>query len=214
MKLKKENILLYVVTDRTWLGQNKLRDQVEEIIKSGATLLQVREKDLSFEEFVAEAKQIKNITERYGIPLIINDRIDVAIAVDADGVHLGQEDEDIKKAKEIFGADKIIGISAHNVEEALKAQNNGADYIGVGAVFSTSTKKDANTVAYETLQDICRAVTLPIVAIGGITEDNILNLSGSGVDGVAVISAIFASENVGKATDKMLGLAKKMISGR
>ncbi len=212
MLFTKEHMLLYAVTDRSWLGEKRLIDQVEEVLKAGATLIQLREKDLSYEEFVSEAIQIKAITDYYHIPLIINDRIDVAIAADADGVHLGQDDDNVQKAREILGSDKIIGISAHTVREALDAEKYGADYIGVGAVFGTTTKKDAGIVTFETLKDICKAVTIPVVAIGGITGDNIMKLAGSGVAGVAVISALFASKDPGKATKKMYKMAAEMVA--
>jgi thiamine-phosphate pyrophosphorylase len=211
MQIRKEDLRLYVVTDRTWLGERSLASQVEKILGVGATLLQLREKDMPYDEFVNEAKEIKRITDRYHIPLIINDCIDVAVSVDADGVHLGQEDEQLQSAREILGEDKIIGISVHTVEEAITAQNYGADYIGVGAVFNTSTKKDAGALSFDTLTNICKAVTLPVVAIGGITRDNIMKLSGSGIDGVAVISAIFAQRDISSATKEMLTLANKMI---
>jgi thiamine-phosphate pyrophosphorylase len=210
MKLKKEDMLLYIVTDRSWLGEVSLADQVEVILKAGATCLQLREKDLPFEDFVSEAKKIKNITDQYRIPFVINDNVDVAIAVDADGVHLGQGDEGIEEVRKRLGTDKIIGLSAHNVEEALNAEKSGADYIGVGATFTTTTKKDANSVPLEILSDICQAVRVPIVAIGGISKNNIMQLAGTGVDGVAVISAIFAQPDLGAATRELLDLAKRM----
>lgn len=212
MLFTREHMLLYAVTDRSWLGDRRLTDQVEEILKAGATLLQLREKELSFDEFVTEAKQMKKITERYQIPLIINDSIDVAVAAGADGVHLGQGDDNILKAREILGRKKIIGISAHTVEEAMDAQNNGADYLGVGAVFGTATKKDAGIVTYEILKEICEAVTIPVVAIGGINSDNIMKLAGSGVAGVAVISALFAGKEPARETKKLQELAKNMVS--
>ncbi len=210
MQIKKEDMLLYVVTDRTWLGDNTLAKQVKETLISGATMIQMREKEISFEEFEAEAKEIIKLTKHYKVPFIINDRIDVAIAVDADGVHLGQGDEGIKATREKLGYDKIIGLSAHSVKEALAAQESGADYIGVGAVFNTNTKSDANTINIDTLKEICNSVSIPVVAIGGISKDNISKLYGTGVDGVAVISAIFAQSNIMKATEDMLELVNKL----
>lgn len=209
--MRKEDLLLYAITDRTWQGSSKLSEQIEAVLKGGATLLQLREKELSYEQFITEAKEVRKITLRYQIPLIINDRIDVAAAVDADGVHLGQDDDTLMTAREILGSDKIIGISAHTVEEAISAQRYGADYIGAGAVFGTATKKDANPLKLDILSQICDAVTIPVVAIGGITRDNIMSLAGSGVDGVAVISSLFAAEDITTATSEMLALAKKMI---
>jgi len=211
LKLSKGSMLLYVVTDRTWLGSNKLEDQVEEIIKSGATFIQLREKELDFESFVIEGKKIKEITDRYNIPFVVNDNIEVAIAIDADGVHVGQGDMNAKDCRILLGKDKILGVSVQTVEQAVLAEENGADYIGAGAVFSTSTKADADYVSLKTLKEICNAVSIPVVAIGGINEKNILQLKGSGVDGVAVISAIFAAKDIKKATENLLKLSKEMV---
>lgn len=211
MKLDRSSMLLYVVTDRTWLGDNNLPEQVEQAIKGGATFIQLREKDLTFEEFVNVATEVKKITDQYQIPFVINDNVDVAIAVDADGVHIGQRDEEIEHVRKKLGQNKIIGLSAHSVTEAINAQKNGADYLGVGAIFNTSTKTDANTVASETLSNICQVVNIPIVAIGGINKTNIALLSGSGIDGVAVISAIFAQPDIIQATHELFMLAKQTI---
>lgn len=210
MKASKESMLLYIVTDRTWLGENKLEDQVEAIIKAGATFIQLREKSLDFEDFVAEGLKIKTLTDKYQIPFVINDNIDVALAIDADGVHIGQSDMDVAAARALIGKNKILGVSAQTTEQALLAEKQGADYIGVGAVFQTSTKDDADAVSLETLKSICHAVSIPVVAIGGISEKNILRLKGSGVDGVAVISAIFAKPDVAAATHELLALAKEL----
>jgi thiamine-phosphate pyrophosphorylase len=211
MKIRKEDMLLYLVTDRTWLRGRPLSAQVEASLQAGATLVQLREKNLEFREFLDEAHRIRTLTRQYQVPFVINDNVDIAIASDADGVHLGQADGDITAAREKLGEDKIIGISAHNVEEALAAQKSGADYIGVGAIFPTSTKKDAEPLDVDRLRSICDTVTIPVVAIGGITKENILKLKGTGVDGVAVISAIFASEDIGEATEELLELSKDMI---
>lgn len=211
MKVNKTSMLLYLCTDRTWLGANRLADQVEMAIRGGVTFLQLREKDLAFEDFVQIAREIKIVTDKYKIPYVINDNVEVAIAVGADGVHLGQGDEHIRRAREKLGPDRIIGLSAHTVDEARLAQENGADYIGVGAVFNTSTKSDANTVSIETLKQICLAVDIPVVAIGGISERNILELSGTGVDGVAVISAILARPDLYEASQELHGLSRKMV---
>lgn len=211
MKCDKQSMLLYVVTDRSWLGEAKLEQQVEDIIKAGATFLQLREKDLDFDRFVAEAKTIKQVTDRYRIPFVINDNVEVALAVGADGVHVGQSDLSAVTVRSHIGEDKILGVSAQTVEQALLAERSGADYIGVGAVFGSTTKMDANTVSRETLRQICHAVSIPIVAIGGINEQNMVELQGSGVHGVAVISAIFAAPDVSKATQKLLSLAKRII---
>ncbi|MDF2543514.1 MAG: thiamine-phosphate diphosphorylase [Herbinix sp.] len=211
MKIKKEDMLLYIVTDRTWLGDHTLADQVEKTLQSGATFLQLREKDLSYDEFVELAYQIKTIANRYHVPFVINDNIDVAQAVGADGVHIGQTDEDILKVRDQLGPEKIIGLSAHTTEEAILAEQLGADYIGVGAIFPTNTKLDANAVSYSTLQDICKSVTIPVVAIGGISKENISKLSGSGVDGVAVISAVFAQPDISYATKDLLERSRQMV---
>jgi thiamine-phosphate pyrophosphorylase len=204
MKLNKENLLLYAVTDRSWLGDHTLSWQVEQAILGGATFIQLREKDMPFDEFVKEATEIKKITDQYKVPFFINDNVEVALAVDADGVHIGQSDDAIELARRKLGQDKIIGLSAHTIREAIQAQKNGADYIGTGAVFNTSTKLDANTVSFETLQDICRAVSIPVVAIGGISKENMAFLASSGIDGIAVVSAIFAQEDIKQATRELL----------
>lgn len=205
-------MLLYAVTDRTWLGKNRLEDQVEEIIKAGATFVQLREKNMPLEEFIEEGKKIKKITDKYKIPFVINDNIEAAIKVRADGVHVGQSDRDAGDARALIGEDKILGVSVQNVEQALLAEKQGADYLGVGAVFSTSTKDDADSVAHEMLKAICSAVNIPVVAIGGISEINIMELAGTGIDGVAVISAIFARQDVSSATKTLLGMAKKLVN--
>lgn len=211
LKVDKKSMLLYVVTDRTWLGENMLKTQVENTIKAGATFIQLREKDMSLDDFIREARDIKTITDRYQIPFVINDNIEVAMAVNADGVHVGQRDMEASAVRLLIGEEKILGVSAQTVEQAIKAEEMGADYIGVGAMFSTSTKLDANSVTYETLQEICKKVSIPVVAIGGIHEDNILQLRGSGVDGVAVISAIFSKPDIYTATHKLHDLSKEMV---
>jgi len=203
-------MLLYAVTDRTWLGTRSLSEQVEETIKGGATFIQLREKEMSFEGFVEEAKEIKKMTDRYQIPFVINDNHEVAMAVNADGVHVGQGDMDARELRKRIG-DKILGVSAQTVQQAVKAEEDGADYIGVGAVYATSTKTDANLVALETLQKICSVISIPVVAIGGLNENNILDLTGTGVDGVALVSAIFSKMDIAKATRELHSLSWKMI---
>lgn len=212
MKVNKVAMLLYVVTDRTWLGENSFIEQIEDTIKAGATFIQLREKNMPFDEFVKEAKEIKKLTDRYHIPFVINDNVEVALAVNADGVHVGQGDMFAKDVRALIGEDKILGVSAATVEQAILAEQCGADYIGVGAVFNTSTKLDADIVSMETLKQICEAVSIPVVAIGGINEENILQLKGSGIDGVAVISAIFAKEDIGRATENMRRLAEQLVA--
>ena len=210
MKLDKSALLLYAVTDRTWLGNRTLVQQVKETIIGGATFIQLREKALSFEGFVEEARKIKKLTDQYQIPFVINDDHQVALAVDADGVHVGQGDMDAGELRKRMG-DKILGVSAQTVEQAIKAEADGADYIGVGAVYSTATKTDANLVTLETLQEICSRVSIPVVAIGGLNENNILNLKGTGVDGVALVSAIFSKPDIAGATKELHGLSREMV---
>lgn len=212
MKLDKKSLLLYAVTDRSWVGKQTLEQQVEETLKAGTTFLQLREKDLSQEEFLEEAIKIKKIARTYNIPFVINDNVEIALKCNADGVHVGQDDMVINEVRKVLGLEKIIGVSVQTVEQAKLAQSQGADYLGVGAVFSTSTKKDAAEVSYETLKDICRAVTIPVIAIGGISLKNIQKLRGSGVEGVAVVSAIFASENITENTQKLLDEVKDIVN--
>jgi thiamine-phosphate pyrophosphorylase len=199
----KEKLALYAVTDRHWLGDNTLYSQVEKAIKGGVSFVQLREKDLSHEEFLAEAKEIQKLCKKHNVPFIINDDVVLAKEIDADGVHVGQSDMEAGSVRELLGEDKIIGVSARTVEEALLAEERGADYLGVGAVFPTSTKLDAKDVDYETLKAITNAVKIPVVAIGGITKDNICELKGSGIVGVAVVSAIFAQEDIEKAAKEL-----------
>lgn len=212
MRVDKSSMLLYAVTDRTWLGSSTLSSQVEESIKAGVTFVQLREKKLDFDAFVAQAKEIKSVTDRYRIPFVINDNIEVALACNADGVHVGQGDLSADAARKKLGEQKILGVSVQTVQQAVAAEQSGADYLGVGAVFSTSTKMDADAVSFETLKKICSAVSIPVVAIGGIKKDNILQLSGSGVDGIAVVSAIFAQPDITVATAELHQLAQKMVN--
>lgn len=212
MKIDKSAMLLYAVTDRSWLNGETLESVVEKILAAGATFLQLREKDLSDDVFLAEANKIKPLAHKYNIPFVINDNIEVALRCGADGVHVGQSDIVDKDVRALIGPDKILGISANTVETAKRAQESGADYIGVGAVFGTATKKDAQAISVERLQEICAAVSIPVVAIGGISEKNILQLAGSGIDGVAVISAIFAKPDVAAATRELRKLSEKVVN--
>lgn len=197
LKLSKQDLAVYAVTDRKWLKEEEtLAQQVEKAIQGGATIIQLREKHLRDEEFLAQAQAVKQVTDRYGVLLIINDNVDVAIAVDAAGVHVGQEDMGAGEVRRRLGPQKILGVSAQTVAHALAAQAAGADYLGVGAVFPTSSKDDAVEVDKETLRAICEAVEIPAVAIGGITADNMTQLQGTGIVGVAVISAIFGQPDV------------------
>ena len=198
---------LYAITDRSWLSpKENLAQQVEAVLQNGATFLQIREKDLEEAAFLAEARRLKEIASRHGVPFVVNDNLSVALAVDADGIHVGQSDIVNKDMRALIGPDKILGISANTVETALAAQSAGADYIGVGAVFGTTTKKDAQNLSVAQLKEICQAVKIPVVAIGGISAANISCLEGSGVDGIAVISAIFAQPDPGEACRRLLEL--------
>lgn len=210
MRVNADVMTLYAVTDRTWVEDTTLMDQVKEALEGGITFLQLREKHLSKEEFIKEAREMKELSKEYKVPFVINDNIEVALAVDADGVHIGQDDMSVEEARKLLGEDKIIGVSAHNVEEAIKAQKGGADYLGVGAVCATSTKKDANVVSKEEIKKICHTVEIPVVAIGGIKKENIKTLEGTDVDGVAVVSAIFAAKDIKKDTKQLRSLVEEM----
>ena len=217
MKFTKDEIrkgmLLYAVTDQSWLKEGQtLLSVCEDVLANGATFLQIREKDLDANAFEAEAAKLKILCRRYHVPYVVNDSVEIALAIDADGVHVGQSDIKGRDIRSLIGPDKILGISAGTVEEAIAAENAGADYIGVGAVFGTSTKKNARNLSVEKLNEITSAVSIPVVAIGGIHAGNLLELSGSGVDGVAVVSAIFAAADPGKATTLLLELAKEMVA--
>lgn len=212
MKCDKKDLLLYAVTDRHWLNGRTLYSQVEEALKGGATFIQLREKELDEEHFLEEAKEIKELCRRYQVPFVINDNVEIALAVDADGVHVGQSDMEAGDVRAKLGPDKIIGVSAQTVEQAVMAEQNGADYLGVGAVFPTGSKADALEVSHDTLKAICKAVKIPVIAIGGISKENILELSGSGVCGIAVISAIFAKDDIEEAARELRGLTEKMVT--
>ncbi len=211
MNISKKDMQLYLVTDRKWLkpGQTLAR-AVETALQNGVTCLQLREKQADYEEFLQLAKDIKPICKKYNVPFIINDNVDIALAVDADGVHIGQDDMGVKKRRGILGPDKIIGTSTHNTAEALQAVADGADYIGCGAVFGSGTKTDASFLGIDGLKEICRAVDIPTVAIGGITAENISDLKGTGADGVAVVSAILAQEDIAAATKRLYKLSKEL----
>lgn len=206
----KETMLLYAVTDRAWLGESTLYEQVEAALKGGATFIQLREKNLGYDEFLKEAAELKKLCAEYRVPFVINDNVDIALECDADGVHVGQEDMEAGAVREKIGKGKILGVSAATVEEAILAEKRGADYIGVGAVFPTSTKSDAADVPYDELKAICDAVEIPVVAIGGISSENTLLLKGSGVDGIAVVSAIFASEDIEGAARELRKKSEEM----
>ena len=211
MRLDKKHILLYAVTDRAWVGTKSLYEQVKEALENGVTCVQLREKELDESDFLKEAKQISTLCKEYKVPFIVNDNVNIAIACKAEGIHIGQEDMELTNVRKLVGEDMIIGVSAHNVEEAIKAQEGGADYIGIGAVFATFTKTDVDVLSFETLRSICEAVDIPTVAIGGIKKDNICKLKGSGIDGVAVVSAIFAAKDIATATKELLLEVKKAV---
>ena len=211
MRLDKKYMQLYAVTDRAWTGNKTLYEQIKEALENGVTCVQLREKNLDEASFIEEAKKISVLCRQYNTPFIVNDNVNVAIASNADGIHIGQEDMGLKDVREIVGENMIIGISAHTVEEAKFAQENGADYIGIGAVFETSTKNDVDVILYEKVKSICDAVDMPKVAIGGINAENILKLKGSGIDGVAVVSAIFGAKDIGKATKELYTLSNNLI---
>ena len=207
----REQMLLYAVTDRHWLKGQTLYEQVEEALKGGATFIQLREKDLTEEEFLEEAKKIQQLCKKYRVPFIINDNVKLAKEIDPDGVHVGQSDMEALDVRAQLGEDKIIGVSARTVEQALLAEKHGADYLGVGAVFQTGTKTDAREVEHSVLKEICTKVDIPVVAIGGITQDNVKELSGSGINGVAVISAIFAQKDIETATAKRKSCVEQIV---
>ena len=211
MRFDKKYSILYAVTDRAWTGKQNLYEQVESALKGGATCVQLREKNLDEELFLQEAIKIKELCKKYGVPFLINDNVEIAIKCEADGVHVGQEDMEVSKVRKLVGGKMIIGVSVQSVEEALYSVKNGADYLGVGAMFSTSTKLDANVISFETLKNICNAVNIPVVAIGGIGKNNIMKLAGSGINGVALVSAIFGAENIEEECKELRGLSERMI---
>lgn len=210
MKLRSEQLRLYVVTDRSWLKGRSFVKQIEQIAQSGATMIQLREKGLELSEWIQRAKEIRQITRQYQIPQIINDNVQVCLESDSDGVHLGQGDQSIWQARQQLGPNKIIGATAKTIQQALQAQQEGADYLGVGAVFGSSTKSDAIPISIQTFQQVKEAVSIPVVAIGGIGPKNVMQLKYTKTDGIAVISAIFAAENIGKATKQMRAYAEEV----
>ena len=212
MKCEKKTRLLYAVTDRAWTGKQSLLEQGEAALRGGATCVQLREKTLSDEAFLAEALEVSQLCRRYGVPLFINDNVEVAIQCHADGIHVGQEDMAAAQVRRRVGDDMMIGVSVHSVAEALDAVRDGADCLGVGAMFSTSTKADADVLPPGTLRAICDAVDIPVVAIGGITKHNIAQLAGSGVDGVALVSAIFSAPDIESECRLLRRLSEEMVN--
>lgn len=207
-------LCLYAVTDRSWKPDMPLYRQVELALKGGVTMVQLREKNLSKKEFLEEAYRLKKLCRIYQVPLIINDDVEIALESDADGVHVGQEDMAAQRARCLLGPDKILGVSVHSVEEAREAEAAGADYLGVGAAFGSATKKDAKPIDRRTMRAICQAISIPVVAIGGITKGNLKQLAGTGVKGVALISAIFAAENIAEECSELLNLSRQMTGSR
>ena len=211
MKLDKKDLTLYAVTDRHWLNGRRLIDDVQVSLDGGATFIQLREKNLEHAEFLAEAIEIQKLCRKYGVPFVINDDVELAKEIDADGVHVGQSDMEAQDVRAKLGDDKIIGVSAQTVEQAILAEKHGADYLGVGAVFPTSSKDDADAVSFETLSAICKAVRIPVIAIGGITEENLCKLGSSGICGIAVISAIYAKPDIETAARRLKSATEDML---
>ena len=216
MKMTKEalkkSMLLYAVTDRSWLSEGEtLTDAVKNALDGGVTFVQIREKDLDEENFEKEAVELKALCAQYGVPFVVNDNVALAKKIDCDGVHVGQDDMEAGSVRELLGPDKILGVSASSVEEALLAQERGADYLGVGAVFPTTSKDDADAVSREMLQAICQAVSIPVIAIGGISMQNVEELAGCGLDGIAVISAIFGQKDVRLAAEELKAKTIRML---
>lgn len=211
MNVDKNDLLLYAVTDRHWLNGRTLYSVVKESLDGGVTFLQLREKELDEVHFLEEAKELQQLCREYQVPFIVNDNVDIAIAMDADGVHVGQSDMEAGDVRAKLGSDKIIGVSAQTVEQAILAEKHGADYLGVGAVFQTGSKDDADDVSYETLKAICEAVSIPVIAIGGITQENVKELAGSGICGIAVISAIYAQKDIRKASEDLKKETQRMV---
>ena len=211
MKCNKEMMLLYAVTDRAWTGKQTLMEQVEDALKGGATCVQLREKELDEETFLQEAVEMKALCEKYQVPFFINDNVEIAVKCKADGIHVGQEDMAAAKVRQQVGHEMMIGVSVHSVEEALEAVKNGADCLGVGAMFSTATKTDADVLPKQVLRDICAAVDIPVVAIGGISKENMAELKGTAVDGVALVSAIFAAEDIAGECRLLRRMSEEMV---
>ena len=211
MNCEKRMLRLYAVTDRAWTAGRTLLSQVEDALIGGATCIQLREKDLPDDPFLAEAMEMKSLCQKYNVPFLINDNVDIAIQCRADGIHVGQQDMQAREVRTRIGEHMLLGVSVQTVAQALLAQANGADYLGVGAMFPTPTKQDADTVRPEELRKICNAVQIPVVAIGGITKDNLLSLAGTGIEGVALVSAIFACDDIVAACRELRSLSEKMV---
>lgn len=208
----RKNLQLYAITDSHWLNGRTLYSVVKESLEGGVTFLQLREKELDEEHFLEEARELQKLCREYQVPFVINDNVDIAAAINADGVHVGQSDMEAGDVRAKLGPDKIIGVTAKTVEQAVLAQERGADYLGVGAVFHTDSKADAKEISFDTLKDICKAVSIPVIAIGGITEENVRELAGSGICGIAVISAIYAQRDIKKAAENLKNETCRMLA--
>lgn len=206
-----KDLTLYAITDRHWLNGQTLKSQVEKALKGGATMIQIREKDLNEKDFLLEAEELLALCRSYNVPFIVNDNVELALKIGADGVHVGQSDMNARDVRALIGNDKILGVSTQTVEQALFAEECGADYLGVGAVFPTGSKDDAEVLDRKTLMDICKAVSIPVVAIGGITKDNVRELKGTGIAGISVISAIFAQKDIQNATAELLKRTEEIL---
>ena len=211
MKCDKKTMLLYAVTDQAWTGKQTLMEQVGDALRGGATCIQLREKNLDKDDFFKEAIEMKALCNQYKVSFIVNDEVEIAVKCGADGIHVGQKDMETGNVRAIVGEDMIIGVSAQTVEQAVAAELAGADYLGVGAVFNTSTKLDANEVSLDTLKQICEAVSIPVVAIGGITKSNMMQLKGMGVDGVALVSAIFSAKDIEKECRELREISEEIF---
>lgn len=211
MKIKPEILRVYGVTDASWTGRFTLLEQVEQALKGGVTCIQFRDKQLENDAFLQEAKKMKVLCEKYHVPLIINDHVEIAIQCGADGVHVGQKDMEAKEVRKLVGEKMIIGVSARTVEQAIQAEQAGADYLGVGAVFGTSTKMDAEKISLERLKEICQAVKIPVVAIGGVQKDNFPELAGTGVAGAALVSAIFSAQDIEEECRNLRNISEQIV---
>lgn len=211
MKIKPEILRVYGVTDASWTGRFTLLEQVEQALKGGVTCIQFRDKQLENDAFLQEAKKMKLLCEKYHVPLIINDHVDIAVRCGADGVHVGQKDMEAKEVRKLVGEKMIIGVSARTVEQAIQAEQAGADYLGVGAVFGTSTKMDAEKISLERLKEICQAVKIPVVAIGGVQKDNFPELAGTGVAGAALVSAIFSAQDIEEECRNLRNISEQIV---
>lgn len=208
----RDSLVLYAVTDRTWLNGRTLKEQVEEALRGGVTMVQLREKELPENEFEKEALEIKELCRKYNVPFIINDNVNLAVKINADGVHVGQSDMKALDVRKILGPDKIIGVTAKTVDQAVKAMEAGADYLGSGAVFGSSTKTDTERLDHNILRQICESVKIPVVAIGGITAENVEELKGRKIAGVAVVSAVFGQPDIESATKELKKKVYKILN--